>query len=116
MWTRRETRSNLSRQLEQLRSEFESVSDNVNRLKSALRNETSSLSRYLPSAPSGISSLAANRFSDLGHAASNGADAVVHQVEALLGTASQQMRTRPVPAGLALLALGVAVGFLLRKM
>lgn len=115
MWNRRKTTSRLSRELEQLRGEFDVIYDRLRQIRPASAADTNSLARLNPWHRQNMAHPVSDAFWGATNAASRGAGQVSHQLEEVFDDAVRAVRQRPLPAGLALLAIGVVVGLMARK-
>jgi hypothetical protein len=116
MWNRRKSRLDLTREIAQLRRDFEDVYDRVSNMRSPISSQQSTMSRLIPWLDQGLSHAMPASLRGMGDAASRSASDMSHQAEEALHAAMRAVSRRPVPAGLALLVLGVAIGMAARRM
>jgi hypothetical protein len=116
MWNRRKSRLDLTREIAQLRRDFDDVYERVTNMRSPLASQQGTFSRLMPWLDQGLSYAMPGTLRGMGDAAARGASDMSHQAEQALHGAMRAVSRRPIPAGLALLAIGVAVGMAARRM
>lgn len=115
MWKRRKTSSRLSRELDHLRRDVDALSQ---RARDLLPGQTGGRNHLMGLAPwrrPDASPSMSDAFWGAATAASRGAEQMSHQIDDVFADAMRIVRRRPVPAGLALLAIGLVIGLAARK-
>ncbi len=120
MLTRRKSSRRLERELANLRHEFDTIYNRMQRLRPATANGNHLLASVAPWLGQGVlgqglSGSAPDAIRDMTRSASRGAERMSHQLEDVFDMATEAVRKRPLPAGLALLAFGVVLGLATRK-
>jgi hypothetical protein len=116
MWNRRKSRPDLGREIAQLRRDFNDVYQRVSNMRSPLSSPQDTMSRLLPWRDHGIAQAMPASLRDMGNAASRSASEISSQAEEALHSAMRAVSRRPVPATVALLVIGVAIGVAARRM
>ena len=116
MWNRRKSRLDLSNEIAQLRRDFDDVYERVSNMRSPLSSQQGTMSRLMPWLDQGLSYAMPSSWRGMGDAASRSASEMSNEAQQALHGAMRAMSRRPVPAGIALLVLGVAIGMAARKM
>jgi hypothetical protein len=116
MWNRRKSRLDLSNEIAQLRRDFDEVYQRVSTMRSPFPAQQSTFSRWMPWLDQGLSYAMPASLRGMGDAASRSASDMSGEVQEALHGAMRAVSRRPVPAAVALLVIGVAVGMAARKM
>jgi hypothetical protein len=115
MLGRRKSTTRLGHEMAQMRREFDAIYANLRRERPAETSGMTSLARLNPWQGQSQRSMTGDAFTDAWKSASRGASDISHHVDDVLDGAVRLARQRPVPAGIALLLIGVVVGLALRK-
>jgi hypothetical protein len=116
MWNRHRSRLDLSSEIAQLRRDFDDVYQRVSNMRSPLSSQQSTMSRLMPWLDQGLAYAMPGSWRGLGDAASRGASEMSSQAGDAIHGAMRAVSRRPVPAAVALLVIGVAIGMAARKM
>jgi hypothetical protein len=116
MWNRRKSQLDLSSEIAQLRRDFDEVYQRISNMRSPLSSQQGTISRLMPWLDQGLSYAMPGNWRGLGDAASRSASEMSSQAEDAFHGALRAVSRRPVPAAVALLVIGVAIGMAARKM
>jgi hypothetical protein len=116
MWNRRKSRLDLGNEIAQLRRDFDDVYQRVSNMRSPLSSPQGTMSRLMPWLDQGLAHAMPASMRGMGNAASRTASDMSSQAEEALHSAMRAVSRRPVPAAVALLVIGVAIGMAARKM